>query len=150
MRYQRRASKLKLITEISITPLMDLVFILLFAFMVAVPLVTQFDVSRQAARAESKLATTPPAPEETFTLGLTEEGTFFWAGNPIAFEALPSEVKQALETMPALGVVIHLHPDRSAQDLVRLMTLLDDVGVSRTAIQLTTAPTATPPTDPAR
>lgn len=144
MRYPRRASKLKLITEISITPLMDLVFILLFAFMVAMPLVTQYDFSRQSDTAATKQATSAPNPDETFTLTITEDGTYRWAGKSITFESLPTLIEQELKGQPQLGVIIQMAPTRNAQDLVNLMNLLDKIGVTRTAIQLITDPAASP------
>jgi biopolymer transport protein ExbD len=136
MRYPRRASKLKLITEISITPLMDLVFILLFAFMVAVPLVTQYDVSRQSGVSGRQLVA-PPKEGEAVILEVGEDGGLSWAGEVLGLEALSGAIKQALTVRPELGVILQLHPSRSAEELVRLMTLLDEVGVSRTAVQLT-------------
>lgn len=140
MRSQRRASKLKLITEISITPLMDLVFILLFAFMVAVPLVTQHDLALSTPPSGPLPPTSPPSPAATFTLSVTEDGSYQWANAPIPFEALPATIKQSLAAQPQLGVILELSPNRSAQDLVRLMNLLDDVGVTRTAVRLVSNP----------
>lgn len=145
MRYQRRASKLKLITEISITPLMDLVFILLFAFMVAVPLVTQTDRMRQSGTFDSKQPTTPPKAGETVTLAIAEDGNFRWNEQPTDFEAIPTVIQNAVNATPKLGVVIQIPTHRSAQELVRLMNLLDDLGVTRTAIQLITQPTSSAP-----
>jgi biopolymer transport protein ExbD len=136
MRYPRRASKLKLITEISITPLMDLVFILLFAFMVAVPLVTQYDVSGPSAVLGREMVA-PPKEGETVILAVGEDGGLSWAGGALSVEALPAVVLQALAVRPELGVILQLHPSRSAEELVRLMNLLDEAGVSRTAVQLT-------------
>jgi biopolymer transport protein ExbD len=136
MRSQRRASKLKLITEISITPLMDLVFILLFAFMVAVPLVTQHELALSSTISGPLPPTSPPSPAATFTLSVSEDGSFQWADAPVLFEALPSIIKQSLAAQPQLGVILELPPNRPAQDLVRLMNLLDDLGVTRTAVRL--------------
>lgn len=136
MRHARRHHQLKWVTDISVTPLLDLVFILLFAFMVALPLVSQKD---SLLTSPSTNSTTPsPAPQDTITLTLLPSNAISWDGADFTVAQLEARMLETLRTRPTLGVILEMPPDLPVSLLVSPMNALRNAGVQSTAIRLTT------------
>jgi biopolymer transport protein ExbD len=137
MRHARRHSHLKWINEISITPLLDLVFILLFAFMVAVPMVVQNNLAQSADVTQS--AGAAPTPSKTITLTLLPSNSMVWDGAKIPPDSLETRVTEAIASNPGLGVIIETNPDLPVSRIVSPMATLQKTGVQSTAIRLVTS-----------
>jgi biopolymer transport protein ExbD len=135
MRHARNHNQLKWFTEISVTPLLDLVFILLFAFMVALPLVSQTDSLLTSTPANS--AAPAPTPGETITLSLLPSDSVLWNGAEMPVISLETRLTDSLLTQPNLGVIIEMTPDLPVSRLVSPMAILQKTGVQSTAIRLT-------------
>ena len=135
MRHARNHNQLKWFTEISVTPLLDLVFILLFAFMVALPLVSQTDALLNSTPANS--AAPAPTPSETITLSLLPSDSVLWNGAEMPLISLETRLTDSLLTQPKLGVIIEMSPDLPGSRLVSPMAILQKTGVQSTAIRLT-------------
>lgn len=135
MRHARHHNQLKWFTEISVTPLLDLVFILLFAFMVALPLVSQTDALLTSPSANSAAPT--PTPSETITLSLLPSDAILWNGAEMPVISLETRLTDSLLTQPNLGVIIEMTPDLPVSRLVSPMAILQKTGVQSTAIRLT-------------
>lgn len=134
MRYMRNHNQLKWFTEISVTPLLDLVFILLFAFMVALPLVSQTD----SLLTPSPIRSAAPAqtPKETITLSLLSPDSIRWNGSEMPEISLETRLAESLRNQPNLGVIIEVSPDLPVSRLVSPMAILQKTGVQSTAIRL--------------
>lgn len=139
MRQGRHHGQLKWVTEISVTPLMDLVFILLFAFMVALPLVSRTDSLLTAPVRPATSASAAPAPLDTRTLALPPAGPMLWEGAEVSAEELEPRLIEALKQQPSLGVILEMPSDLPVSRLLAPMTLLQKTGVQSTAIRLTPA-----------
>ena len=135
MRHARNHNQLKWFTEISVTPLLDLVFILLFAFMVALPLVSQTDSLLTSPRANS--AAPAPTPSETITLSLLPSDSVLWNGAEMPVINLETRLTDSLLSQPNLGVIIEMTPDLPVSRLISPMAILQKTGVQSTAIRLT-------------
>jgi biopolymer transport protein ExbD len=136
MRNSRRHGQLKWITEISVTPLLDLVFILLFAFMVALPLVSRTDSLLSPPSANS--AALVPSPNDTITLSLLPSDSLIWDGAEVPLSTLETRLIETLRTRPGLGVILEMPPDLPVSRLVSPMASLQKAGIQSTAIRLST------------
>lgn len=83
-RFQAR-NRLATITEINVTPLLDLAFSLLIIFMITAPLL------EQAIEIELPVESPQPAAERPLrmhSLGIDRDGRLFWDGEPVSAELL--------------------------------------------------------------
>jgi biopolymer transport protein TolR len=135
MRHARRHTQLKWITEVSVTPLLDLVFILLFAFMVALPLVSRSDHLLDSSPPLPQ-SLSPAAPADVLTLSLLSTGSILWDKDELQPAALESRLLTALESRPGLGVILEMAPDLPVSRLSSVMGTLNSAGVRSTAIRL--------------
>ena len=133
MRRSRPPSR-QLLAEISATPLLDLVFILLFAFMVALPLVSRSDALLQPAEAPQRLS--QQTPDRVLVLQASGPDQLVHEGTPLT----AIEVEQRLQTEwlpadPDLGVRIEIAPDQPVATLTQVMALLARAGVQRASVR---------------
>ena len=134
MKRHSNRHQLRLITEISITPLLDLVLVLLFVFLLAVPLL----------KADKSLLTTPvptppptassAAPTETMTLLVNSDQSVTLNGAMMARADLPVSLKQLVQRKPGIGIEVRMHRDLPVQQLVETMQLLEEAGIQKTAV----------------
>lgn len=134
MRRSRPPSR-PLLAEISATPLLDLVFILLFAFMVALPLVTRSDALLSSNSEDTRSVSRQP-PHRIVVLQARGPDQLFHEGAPLT----PAEVEQRLQNDwlpadPGLGVRIEIAPDQPVAALTEVMALLARVGVQRVSVR---------------
>ncbi len=126
----------RLITEISVTPLLDLVFVLLLVFMVAAPLMNQ-DASVSLPVSQS--AGPSDVPTDVVRLTLNRDHALTLDGTSTSREELVDRIKAMLTTRPSLGVVVEIHRDLPVQTLVDLMDGLTAAGVKKTSVVATQA-----------
>ncbi|MBO94216.1 MAG: biopolymer transporter ExbD [Opitutales bacterium] len=104
----KRQEKLDAISELNVTPLIDLAFSLLIIFMITTPLMEQsirVDIPVQAAG--------PAAPDEqqVETIAITASGAYHWGARQVAKDELASLLAQAAASPKQ--PVIHLRADRN-------------------------------------
>ena len=133
MKRHSNRHQLRLITEISITPLMDLVLILLFVFLLAAPLL-KADKDMLAAIAPPPPPTSVPAPTETITLLVNSDQSVTLNGARLARADLPVSLKQLAQRKPGIGVEVRMHRDLPVQQLVETMQMLEAAGIQKTAV----------------
>jgi biopolymer transport protein ExbD len=117
---------LRLINEISISPLLILLMVLPLVFVIAAPLLRQAGSPAPAQPASSAVLTV--AHDQTITLD----------GQVVEQRALLDTLKKRVTEQPGLGVVVKIDHKLPVQNLVEVMALLKSAGVSLTAV----APTA--------
>jgi biopolymer transport protein ExbD len=133
MKRHSNRHQLRLITEVSITPLLDLVLVLLFVFLLAVPLLKADKLMPKTAPA----APTPApvtAPVETMTLAVNRDLSVTLNGAMLARADLPVSLKQLAQRRPNLGIEVRIHRDLPVQHLVETMQMLDKAGIRKTAV----------------
>lgn len=135
MKRHSNRHQLRLITEISLTPLMDLVLVLLFVFLLAAPLL-KADKTMLTATAPTPppAPTSAPAPTETITLLVNSDQSVTLNGAMLARADLPVSLKQLAQRKPGIGIEVRMHRDLPVQQLVETMQLLEAAGIQKTAV----------------
>jgi biopolymer transport protein ExbD len=124
--------QLRLINEISITPFLDVVLVLLFVFVLAAPLMKTNPSWLPAA--PSSATSTTAAPAEKNTLLVNRDLSVTLNGAMLARAALPFSLKQIATRTPDAGVEVRMHRDLSVQQLVEIMGVLEEAGIQKTAV----------------
>lgn len=132
MKRHSNRHQLRLITEISLTPLLDLVLVLLFVFMLAVPL-----LKTGQGKPAVPAATTPAsvtAPTEKMTLLVNGDQSVTLNGAMLARTDLPASLKQLAQSRPGLGIEVRIHRDLPVHQLVETIHMLETAGIRKTAV----------------
>ena len=105
-----RKNKLSVISELNVTPLIDLAFCLLIIFMITTPVIEQYN--RVDLPDQSSTAPQPPPPVEDKYITIDKNGAFFWGKEPVAQKELENRLDQ-LSTSDEPAPTIHIRGDRS-------------------------------------
>ena len=131
------------LAEINVTPLVDVMLVLLIIFMVTAPLLTP-GVKVDLPKAASAKALNPKAP---LIVSVARDGRLAFGSDAITLDALGAAVKAKMGDDPAQ--VVHIRGDKDAPfgDVVKAMDRLTLVGVTHIAIVTAPGP---PPAEPAK
>jgi len=135
-RYSQRQS-LSTLSEINITPLLDLAFVLLIIFMITTPLLE----SSMNLVIPSSGATNPSiksAQVQIISIDRTE--TVRLNNQVVDREALAAQLAQLKQTNPELAVVIRSDRELSVQKLIALMDALKQAQITKVGIATTAGP----------
>lgn len=123
-------------TNIDLTPMLDVVFILLIFFVV-----TATFLSETAISASSTPNNDTPPPEDQdepknmlFEIGPNDEVILNGQPRPIVATQIRSNMDRLKAENPAASVIIQPHPDSSVAMLVLIMDSAEQVGVSGISI----------------
>jgi biopolymer transport protein ExbD len=99
-----RKKQLSQMTEINVTPLLDLAFALLIIFMIAAP------VMEQSIKVDLPKQDSPPTPQDTDiefrTISIDESGNYFWDKDPVDLDTLKGHIMDlaAQPEPPAINI----------------------------------------------
>ena len=110
MRRSSRPSSGLALAELNITPLLDLVFVLLIIFMITTPLMEQ-QLPVDLPKASTSIATSLPDPKSILTLTLAKDGSTLLGSEKIRLDQLTSLLTQRKARDPQL--VVSLRADSS-------------------------------------
>ena len=112
--------------EMNITPLVDVMLVLLIIFMIAMPVLTQ-----RITLDLPQIGPNPPPPAEVINLSVHADGTLSWNGAPLIPEAL--EPQLALEARRNPQPELQLEVERSAafQQVVTVLAAAKVSGLER-------------------
>src|SRR5436309_5415596 len=113
-RYSQRTG-LTTLSEINITPLLDLAFVLLIIFMITTPLIEN---SMNLVIPSSGAANAPVNPSEVQTISIDRNATIQLNNEQIDSEALVIRLSELKRANPDLAVVIRPDRDLPVQKLV--------------------------------
>ena len=85
--------------EINVTPLVDVMLVLLIIFMITTPLM-QHKIAVELPEAKLDNAGTEMPPVPPVTLTIKEDGSVFWNDEPITKSALESELSVTAQRVP--------------------------------------------------
>ena len=98
------------LAELNITPLLDLVFVLLIIFMITTPLMEQ-QLPVDLPKATTSLPTTMPDPKSILTLTLSQDGSVLLGSEKVTLDQLTPLLTQRKARDPEL--VVSLRADSS-------------------------------------
>jgi biopolymer transport protein ExbD len=110
MRRSRFHAQTHNLAELNITPLLDLVFVLLIIFMITTPLMEQ-QLPVDLPKASTTIATSLPDPKSILTLTLAKDGSALLGSEKIRLDQLTSLLAQRKARDPEL--VVSLRADSS-------------------------------------
>lgn len=121
---------LKPLSEINLTPLMDLTFILLITFIITFPLI------EQGVPINLPQGSAAPLPTETVrtVISLDGAGNLYLDDRPVSFEAFVAQCAVLAQTTPATAVYVRADKAVPYGDVVRVLRALHERKLTRIAL----------------
>lgn len=120
------------ISEINVTPFVDVVLVLLVIFMVTAPMLVREQMSVNLPKAQSG----EKSVSEQITIVIEKEGKITIQKKPVSFEQIDGEIKSLMQASPNAQAVISADQEAKHGDVVRVMDLVKKAGLTRFAIQI--------------
>ncbi|MEY5009420.1 MAG: Biopolymer transport protein ExbD [Verrucomicrobiota bacterium] len=119
------------ISELNVTPLLDLAFVLLIIFMITTPLMeNSSDLVLPSSEASSKAVD----PGDVQTIAVNRDELISLNGTPTSLELLESQLTQIRDTQPNAAIVIRPHKDLPVQSLVKIMDVIQKARISKVGV----------------
>ena len=132
MRRFSQRNPLVTLSDLNVTPLIDLAFVLLVIFMITTPLLEQ---SIQVDLPIESATRTPAAPESKFqTISIDKDGIYYWSQEQVTLEELENRIKlMAQQNGPP---VVHLRGDFSLQyqKIIEVMDLVKQSNLTKISL----------------
>ncbi len=121
----------ELVSAINVTPLVDVVLVLLVIFMMTAPVIYQSSIKVQLPRAKSG----EQAEKSPLQFSLTKEGELLWDKDKITWEIL-AEKLGALGVLTEQTALISADENTSYAVVIRLMDSLRKAGLTKFALNV--------------
>jgi biopolymer transport protein ExbD len=121
-----------LITDINVTPLVDIMLVLLIIFMLTAHLIARQVIEVQLPKAAQAASVSPT----TLAVTLTREGRMFLNGIPATPEALRAAIQSAVAKDAKTQVIVAGDKNVSHGRVVWVLDLVKSLGVTSFAIQI--------------
>ena len=121
-----------LITDINVTPLVDIMLVLLIIFMLTAHLIARQVIEVQLPKAAQAASANPT----TLAVTLTREGRMFLNGTPASPEVLRAAIQTAVAKDPKTQVIVAGDKNVSHGRVVWVLDLVKSLGVTSFAIQI--------------
>lgn len=119
------------LSEINVTPMLDLCFVLLVIFMITTPLL---ESSTDLALPTGASSSRPLDPDKLQTVSIDQNEAVKLNGDLVTLEALTGRLEALRRETPDAAVVIRPHKDLSVQKLVAVMDCLQRAQISKVGI----------------
>ena len=129
-RYSPRQN-LSTLSEINITPLLDLAFVLLIIFMITTPLL---ESSMNLVIPSSATKSSPINTSHVQTVSIDRTGAIRFNNQVIDLEALTMQLVQLKQANPDIAIVIRPDRDLPVQKLIGVMDALQRAGITKVGI----------------
>ena len=129
-RYSQRHS-LSTLSEINITPLLDLAFVLLIIFMITTPLLEN---SLNLVIPSSGAANAPVNPAQVQTISIDRHETIRFNNELVDPQTLVARLTELKRTNPDVAVVIRPDRELAVQKLIALMDALQRAQIAKVGI----------------
>jgi biopolymer transport protein ExbD len=129
-RYSQRQG-LSTLSEINITPLLDLAFVLLIIFMITTPLL---ESSMNLVIPSSGAANPPIKSRQVQIVSIDHSETIRFNNQPIDLKGLTARLTELKQTNPDLAVVIRPDRELPVQKLIALMDALKEARITKVGI----------------
>lgn len=119
------------LSELNITPLLDLAFVLLIIFMITAPLLgNKADLVIPTSTADRESL----PPDRVHVITLTQDGELSINGDTATLQSLPAELAILRNDQPDLAVVIEADHRLTVQPVVTVMDALAEAGITKVAL----------------
>ena len=129
-RYSSRHN-LQTLSELNVTPLLDLAFVLLIIFMITTPLMEN---SLDLVVPKSTTAKGAVNPAEVFTISIDKNNTYKLNNQLISPEDLEARLVAAKLEKPDTAVVVRPHFELPVQQFVSVMDILQRAGIAKVGV----------------
>lgn len=120
---RRRRFQAESFDRIDVTPLLDLTFLLLIAFMITMPLM-EYGTSIKAPRMNSE-----KLPENNFkSVTITEKGTIMFGNEAVTREQLAENLRELKASGSKQDLLLRADGSRTYKDVIELMALIRNCG----------------------
>ena len=129
----RRKNKLAVISDLNVTPLIDLAFSLLIIFMITTPVIEQYN--RINLPEQSSSSRQPPPPIDDQYITIDKDGFYFWGEEPVPMQELESRLDR-LSSSQGPVPTIHIRGDRSLpyQKVIDVVNLLKERNLTKLSL----------------
>ena len=128
--------QLSTLSELNVTPLLDLAFVLLIIFMITTPLMEK---SSNLVLPTNKAAEGAVEPSQVESISIDKDAQVTLNGALVALDAIEPSLEALKTAKPGLAVVIRAHRELSVQKLVDLIDALKRAGITKVGV-VSTAP----------
>ena len=129
-RYAQRQS-LSTLSEINVTPLLDLAFVLLIIFMITTPLL---ESSMNLVIPSSGAKNSPINTSQVQTVSINRNDTIQFNDRLTDLETLTAQLVQLKRTTPNIAIVVRPDRDLAVQKLIAVMDALQQAGITKVGI----------------
>ena len=136
-RLQRKGSSQPM-SDINMTPLIDVMLVLLVIFIITAPLMTS-SLKLDLPKAEGAK---PTDAERFVTLAIDPQGRTFWGDEPVSLDALRLRVREAAVRNPATEVQLRADKTVAYGVVAELIGVVQEGGLSRVGFVTESAPPA--------
>lgn len=120
----------KPMSEINVTPFVDVMLVLLIIFMITAPLLTT-GVSVDLPKTDSQ---TLPGRDEPITVTINKEGEVFLGENLIQVNTLTAKLKAITSIKPSTRIFIRADENISYGQVVNIMSVITNAGYKKVAL----------------
>ena len=129
-RYSSRQN-LQTLTELNITPLLDLAFVLLIIFMITTPLIEN---SIDLVVPKSSTAKGAVDPAKVLTISIDKNNSLKLDNEPITPVELESRLAASRAANPETAVVVRPHFELPIQQFIAVMDILQRVSITKVGV----------------
>ncbi len=122
---------LSTLSELNVTPLLDLAFVLLIIFMITAPFLAE---SADVTIPTSKASRQAVDPSKVLVVSVDKNHSFSLDGEPVSPDRLGPELARIKAEQPELAVVIRSDRELAVQKIIDVMDLLKSAGVTKIGI----------------
>jgi biopolymer transport protein ExbD len=141
MRRFSSRNSLSTLTELNITPLLDLCFVLLIIFMITTPLMEN---SIELVVPSSSTAKTEVNPSQVQMIEMDRNDNIKLNGEVTSLALLPEQLAALKAQDPQIAVVVRPDRDLAIQKFIGVMDILKQVGIAKVGV-MTRPEDAAPP-----
>jgi len=131
MRRYSSKHNLHTLTELNITPLLDLAFVLLIIFMITTPLIEN---SMDLVVPKSSTASGAVNPSETFNISIDKNNVLKINNDIVTPEDLEARLIALHQNKPDTAVVVRPHFELPIQKFIAVMDILQRVGIAKVGV----------------
>jgi biopolymer transport protein TolR len=122
---KQQSSRMKVISEINLTPLMDLTFILLITFIITFPLIEQGVLINLP-----KMSSAPIRDDVTKTVSIDSSGNIHYGNQIVTSSELLSYLEQEFAIEPGLTILIRGDETVSYREIIKALKVVHSAGIT--------------------